>query len=146
MSYDLLIGVVNYPDGGPIKLSITDNLAVDGVQKAVQRFLMALLTTRGSRIDAPDYGTTLLQQLRLGSIDESVLESYVTQAISETIEWLSNNLDLVSMGDDDVIQSVDLLSVTFTRATLTLEISLQINMRSGENRVWVTPINLNPSN
>jgi len=112
-----------------------------GIQKLVQRFLLELLTEKGSLQYTPDRGTTFMTQLRLGYIRTTAQ----LIALFNTVELdIRNNLrleeDFETDPADERFKQAELLSASLAgdRAYL----SIKILSQAGTSRTVVYPLRI----
>ena len=74
-------------------------IAVQGIQKLVDRFLKCILTPAGTDISDPDYGTQLTS-LFLGNIDSAGLRQMVTLAVIQAEEQI-RKYDVINGAPED---------------------------------------------
>lgn len=151
--YDYLNRKVDYlafdgakPDnGGEAKL--TSSLIVDGgsgalttgIQKLVQRFLLELLTEKGSLQYQPDRGTLFITYARTGYIRTT---AQLISAFNSAELDVANNLRLEENFNTDPLderyESANLLSATLNGDTAFL--SIRVNSKAGESRSVIYPL------
>jgi hypothetical protein len=110
-----------------------------GIQKLVQRFLIELLTERGSLEYLPDRGTFFITQVRAGSIRTSQ-ELFV--AFSSAELDLRNNLRLEDNASTDPLDeqygSATLLAASLSGDTASL--SIEVTSAAGTSRKVIYPL------
>lgn len=110
-----------------------------GIQKLVQRFLVELLTEKGSLEYLPDRGTFFITQIRAGVIRTSQ-ELFV--AFSSAELELRNNLRLedntTTDPTDEQYSSATLLSASLFGDTATL--SIEVTSAAGTSRKVIYPL------
>jgi hypothetical protein len=114
-TYDLLM--IKFPDGFP-EGQLTFNIdytprSITGIQKVAQYFLKTLLTTRGSDVIRPNYGTTFTNLVMQSNVDTtdrllvSDLRDQVRSAESQTKAALYNDEDPSSRLKEILILGMD---------------------------------------
>lgn len=97
---------------------------VTGVQKLVQRFLLYLFTDAGSMPYSPEVGTTFMQELNSGALQNQV---DVFQAFSRAITSVRTQLreaELTTDPDDEKFSSATLNSVTIHDRQISAHVTL----------------------
>lgn len=110
-----------------------------GVQKLVQKFLLLLLTERGSITHFPLRGTTFLAQVRQGSL-RTTLD--ISAAFSEAADDIRQQLlgeQLETDPDDERLDSAELVSVEVSGTSA--RITARLHTVSGATTAFIVPIN-----
>ncbi len=110
----------------PQTLSIKDGLAITGIRKLAQRFIMRLLTTKGSIVYDQSFGSEFMSTLRSGqlrtdydvrAIFSAAVADIETQLLAEETEntpldeqFKSAELVRVTLGSDKISILVELIS------------------------------------
>jgi len=111
-----------------------------GIQKLAQRFLLELLTERGSLTYLPDRGCDFMSSARLGNF---LTPLDVLASFSASLVDIRNNLEIEeseSDPDDERFLDATADSVTLNTGSATLHIS--ITSRAGDTRVVIAPLNI----
>jgi len=117
-------------------------LVVTGIVKLAQRFLLELLTVRGSMPFHLERGSALLQFVREGRIRNEVdAHTYFQYAVGQIEPNLYAD-ELATDPPEELYTSVDVLGVTFSRDVLSYRIKL--NSAAGEFRVLSVPLSVIP--
>lgn len=115
-----------------------DGVLLTGIRKLAQRFLLELLTIRGSMPFAQDRGSSLMVFVKEGRIRSEVdAHMYFQYAVGE----IEPNLfgDVLSTDDhDEQYKSVTIDSITFTPTHLAYKISL--TSVAGTSRTVTLPL------
>lgn len=114
---------------------------VTGIQKLAQRFLLELLTIRGTLKYLPTRGTTFMAEAQQGLWRTS---SDVEQSFYGSLLEIENNLvseEDVNDPPDEKFASAQLLSVTV--ATDQTSIRVQLTSQAGTSREIIYPIRIN---
>lgn len=121
-TYDLLIMQKVSENTGQVNLEFGSPAYVcTGVQKALQTFLILLLTDRGSVASDPQRGTTLLQAVNAGFVrDENLLRAQFLFAVLDIREYVQLNLQ--NAPADEKFASAELLSWLTTGDTLIMKV------------------------
>lgn len=136
---------------GDVLLSQTIFSAADmgevctGVQKLAQRWLLHLLTKRGSmRYNQVD-GTDFITDARSGrwQSEEDILESYEFAAADVAAYMLAEEDD--NMNDEDRFESAELLQLALLPNN-SVSLTIKINSLAGNSRKVILPIALSPIN
>lgn len=113
-------------------------LVVTGIVKLAQRFLLELLTVRGSMPFQQERGSALLQIVREGrirnEIDAHVFFHYAVGQIEPNL--LAD--ETVQDPTDERYGSIDILGVTFAGSRLSYQVKL--NSLAGDSRVLTVPL------
>lgn len=107
-----------------------------GIQKLIQRFVMLLLTPKGSMKFMPDRGCTFPS-----AVGQSYSESQVSAAFRFAMADVAPQLKAEedeSMPDDERFRSAELLDITFFGTTLSIAVSL--TSRAGSSHEVILPI------
>lgn len=128
-----------------LSLSLADEAGasrvVSGVQKAVQRFLLTLLTDVGSQSGDTEYGTSFMAELQLGSVGSPIrFQSAFQSAVSNILLQQNQNLT-GEEPDDEILSAIELTSYSFPTAD---SVSMQVTLttRAGSSRVVLLPVTL----
>ena len=103
-----------------------DVLAVQGIQKMVDRFLKCILTPAGTDISDRDYGTQLTN-LFLGSLDSASTRQMVTLAVIQAEEQI-RKYDVINGAPEDerlVSAVIETLDIDETNHGVELTVLLQ---------------------
>ena len=121
-TYDLLIMQGISPTTGEVSLEFGNPAFVcTGVQKALQTFLILLLTERGSVESDPLRGTTMLSAVNAGYVrDENLLRAQFLFAVLDIQEYVQNNL--ANAAPEERFASAELLSWLTTGDTLIMKV------------------------
>jgi hypothetical protein len=109
---------------------------VAGVQKAMQRVSMFLLTRKGTVLGDPEYGCDFLASLTAaGTGSEAAVAAAFNRGVVEFLEYEAEwNPDAP---DDEAVTSVDLVSYSLENHLLTL--TVRIVTRAGAAREYLIP-------
>ena len=111
-----------------------------GIQKLIQRWLIAFLTPEGTVKFHPEWGTEFLAEAgNFKNEVEAETEFYLCN--SDACDQLREEED-DNMSDDERIDSVELKSVIVSSTGFSL--SVKINSLAGESSPLVLPITINP--
>lgn len=119
---------------------------VRGPQKAVQTLCLLLMTERGSVAGDPEFGSTLLSDIKSGAIrSEPDLQAYFNLAVGQALTYLRSKraADTAAGGpgpvpDDEDILSVELQSMSLVNDKAILSILLRTRGSSGTYQIPVT--------
>lgn len=115
---------------------------ITGVVKLVQRFLLELLTIRGSVPFAPLAGSSLLSIARAGRIrsdvDAYVFFQYAVGEIEPNLQAVETDTD----PPEERFRDAEILSVTFTNTYLSYRV--RITTAAGTTRELVVPLRAIP--
>jgi len=115
---------------------------VTGVQKLAQRFLMRMLTIKGSVKHWPDQGTYFMSDLLTGRIRSLTdLASTFAMALSE-IQQQSAAEELQSDPDDEKLSTAELVSAEFLPDGVSL--TIRVTSVSGSHTEFIAPLTLAP--
>lgn len=111
---------------------------ITGIHKLVQRYILELLTERGSIPHLPLRGCQFMEQARLGFFQTSfdVLASFSASQVD-----VRQNLQLeesISDPDDERFLSAELLTVTLTNGNAS--VTVQVTSRAKTSRQFIMPI------
>lgn len=107
-----------------LKLDIGLGQAVtSGIQKICQKYIVALLTEKGSVKSDPSYGTFFISNIKISSgLDNNKVQTLFSDASNDAISWLAT-YDTPT-NDDEIIKNVSLLDVAVTYDKIRLKINL----------------------
>lgn len=116
-----------------------------GIQKLTQRWVIELLTPRGSMPYLPTRGSSFLNDVRSGKIrteiDASLLFNFARDQVSFN---LIQEDSLGTYPADERYGSADLLGVRVVTGSK-MTISVRINSLAGSTRVFVVPVSVVPA-
>jgi len=110
-----------------------------GIQKLAQRFLLELLTERGSMIYKPARGCLFMTEAKQGQF-QSQLDVFAS--FSAALVDIRRNLqseESESDPDDERYQSAEILLVTFVTGSAGVQV--KVHSRAGSSRTVVAPLN-----
>ena len=116
----------------------TGGLITTGIQKLAQRFLLELLTEKGSMIYNPTRGCDFMKEARLGYL-RTPLD--VMASFSAALSDVKRNLQLeekVTDSADEKLASAEVLSVNLVGDKAS--VSVQILSQAGTTRTVVAPL------
>jgi len=140
-SVDLFIFGGAKPQGQQdIALSFVDNAGqlTTGIQKAIQTFVMLLLTESGTRQGDSNFGTTFLTELRQANITSGAIPISFRVAV-ETI--LDQQRLYITAVDDETIDTVELLDFSVVDKT-NVKLSVKLTTLAGDSRDIILPVSL----
>jgi hypothetical protein len=111
---------------------------ITGISKLVQRFLIELLTEKGSLLYQPQRGTFFMIKLRLGAIRTS--EQLISEFSEAEIDLRSSLILEESANDppDEKYLSAELLSANLQGDSA--DLLIKITSRAGESRKVIYPL------
>lgn len=113
---------------------------ITGISKLVQRFIVELLTEKGSLDYLPDRGTLFMTTLRLGLVRTSQ-DLFAT--FNSAVQDVRLNLQLEEQDtdpNDERYQNAELISTSLLGDTTTLVV--RITSRAGDTRVVTYPLRI----
>lgn len=122
----------------PQTLSIKDGLAITGMRKLAQRFITRLLTTKGSVVFDPDFGSDFSTLLRSGQLRTDYDVRAIFSASVADIETQLKNEETDATPLDEQFRSVELISVTIGSAKIS--ILVEIISQAGDDYQIIVPI------
>jgi len=119
-----------------------DGILVTGIIKLCQRFLLELLTVKGTIPFDTKRGSSLLTFVRTGQIRNDI-DAYVyfQYSIQEVLQNLWGD-ELTTDPNDERIKSVDINSVSFLKNVIVY--SVQLNSMAGASRQVQIPLQTLP--
>ena len=137
-----LVDLSFFPDvrssGTPGKMTVDGQAKVTaGVSKAIQGFVMSLLTPAGANIEDPQMGTNFAAKMSVGSVryPSDIAQIFAIEA-SRAVDWW--NLNSKTRPLDEQIGSVNLVSQQVGSTSMTLSVSL--SSRSGTDISFLIPV------
>lgn len=111
--------------------------AVTGIHKLAQFITKILLTTQGSDLFDPDYGSGLLYLLKDSRTLEEIndLKAQVATHITDVRRQVIVSQTNLNLPGSERLQDLSLVSVDFDDTTLSLLISVKLVSEAGENRI-----------
>lgn len=116
-----------------------------GIQKLTQRWVIELLTPRGSMPYLPTRGSSFLNNVRSGKIRTEIDASLIFNFAKDQVAF--NLIQEDSLGTypaDERYGSADLLGVQVVTGSK-MTISVRINSLAGSTRVFVVPVSVVPA-
>jgi len=112
-----------------------------GTQKAVQRFVICLLTRLGSVKADPTFGTNLYTDLRSVNVsNEAELRSIFDGAFQSTLARETEQVQAGTIDENESVSAYQILEFNLTADSISVEVALTI----GDNTQTITlPISLN---
>lgn len=112
--------------------------AVTGIEKLVQRFLIMLLTEKGTIRYLPEAGTRFMIDARRGNwrITTDVTQSFASAMVDIGRQMAA--LETASDPADERFASAELLTVTLTGDSVM--ISVRLHSAAGTSRVFIAPV------
>lgn len=141
------VDVLAYRNGMPSgEVQLTADLADEldsgqigtGIQKLAQRFLLELLTEKGSMIYLPTRGCDFMRQARLGSW-QTVMD--IMSSFSASLVDIKENLiteQSSSDPTDEQFSDAELVNVTLNAGSATIYV--RVVSAAGTARTFITPI------
>lgn len=111
-----------------------------GVQKAVQFFLVAFFTEKGSRKHQPSFGSRFVTQVRMANMTDSFMEITFRDAAEDILDQQNRYRDSTAP-DDEILSNIELISFS-TASPSELSLTVQLTTLAGTTRVVVLPISL----
>lgn len=108
----------------PQTLSIAEGLAVTGIRKLAQRFIMRLLTSKGSVRFDPTFGSDFMTSLRSGQLRTDYDVRSIFSAAAADIETQLRAEELSSTPGDEQYKSAELAGVTIGSASVSILVEL----------------------
>jgi hypothetical protein len=142
-----LLGFQNTAPSGQTEVSLAlfgddgRSHVTTGIQKVAQRFVLGLLTEKGSQFHDPSYGTYFLRELKLGGSNNNARFQLVFNNASVDILSQQNVRLTGDEPDDEVLASVVLQSFSFPTPDK-LMMTVKLLSRAGESRVVRLPVTL----
>ena len=103
---------------------------VGGTQKVAQRVALLLLTQKGSKKHDPDFGTSFLKQVKLGSSTiPGLVEIAFAIAVEEIMSYEANNK---SENPSERLKSLELLSYDLQQDSLSLSVKIETESEEAE--------------
>ncbi|HEY8400052.1 MAG TPA: hypothetical protein VIK89_02250 [Cytophagaceae bacterium] len=114
-----------------------------GIQKLVQRFAILLLTELGSQPNSPEFGSSLLLDLRKTSSQANIgeLTGLINTACMNVVSFLRNFQRTSELPADEQIDTAVLQSVQTSGGRIDIRIGI-LNME-GASTVFITPLPIN---
>ena len=127
MSYDVAI-FQNAPDGSVMQTmasTFNNGYVVTGKSKLVQRFVIELLTERGSLSYLPDRGCSFVTLLRKGTTGTWDLMSAFSSSLLDVISNLSAEDKVTNTTDPtEMLSTVELISLLVDPGLISLQVRL----------------------
>jgi len=116
-----------------------------GIQKLTQRWVIELLTPRGSMPYLPTRGSSFLNNVRSGKIRTEIDASLIFNFAKDQVAFnLIQEDSLGTYPTDERYGSADLLGVQVVTGSK-MTISVRINSLAGSTRVFVVPVSVVPA-
>jgi len=147
--YDIeILQTIKAVSSDPVLMSLSaadgKSRAVTGIQKLVQRYLLALLTAEGSVRFDKAFGTTVLQELYSGiSRNRASVSNAFNFATADAIDILREedaNTDYGEIPDDERIKSALLTDFSVDTTTSTLYLEIMITSVAGSSYEYKLPL------
>lgn len=118
-----------------------------GMQNLADRFIVTLFNILGSTKHDPDFGTSLMSDLLLGSsMNFGVVQSAVAVAVSEAERQIilddENGSYSDGAGDDEMLESAVCDNVLYNPGGSVLKMYVSLTSKAGESYTYVLPANL----
>lgn len=130
-------------------MELGSNQASPGLQKLANRFVMVLFTPLGAVKHDPDFGTTLLQNLSIGSsLNFGAVQTEVALAILQAERQLKQEDELVDSPYSDVpdpdeqLESAVCTDVSYEPRGGILRLYVSLTNKAGESYTYILPANL----
>jgi len=107
-----------------------DMLAVQGVQKMVDRYLKCLMTPAGTDISDPDYGTAMMSAF-LGNLDPASIRQMVTLAVVQAEERIRRYDVINGAPEDERLSSAVLESLEVDNTSVGFEMTVLLQNAAG---------------
>jgi hypothetical protein len=107
-----------------------DAIAVQGIQKMVDRFLKCILTPAGTDISDTDYGTQLAN-LFLGNIDDAGLRQMVTLSVIQAEEQIRRYDVINGAPEDERLATATVESLEVDRASSGFDLTVLLQNTAG---------------
>jgi len=145
-SVDLLIFQGLQPAGeAQVTLAIGDaGEVVTGIQKLAQSFTSIFLTDVGSIHHDPTVGTTFVEAMRQGRLqDESDLKNEFALAVESVRQQLALGIDAANPPpDDEIFASAELSSFNMDQGASKITLIVRLTSAAGESREVIMPVSL----
>lgn len=137
---DFMKGVKNNGAANPITFDFS-GLVVDGTQKAVQRFLLYVMTERGSVKASPDYGSNLFSDLRVANLsNDSEIQSLFSAAFSNALSYETTQVQAGTIDENESVSHYEI--VGFSTGSVSVSVTVSLTIGDGTQTVTV-PIPFN---
>jgi hypothetical protein len=111
-----------------------------GIQKLAQRFLLELLTERGTMVYLPARGCEFMQDARLGRWQTSL---DVMASFSASLLDIKENLITEESGDDpDDERFADAELVAVSLSLGTASVTIRVSSQAGTSRMFIAPLSV----
>ncbi len=116
----------------------TSGLICTGIQKLAQRFILEILTDKGSMQGKPDVGTDLMIAAKSGAIRSDVDAAQIFAfALSDAVSRLKS-IETEDDPDDERIGDISLVQVAFLPQNVAYRVKLQ--SQAGDERSVILPV------
>jgi hypothetical protein len=117
----------------------TPSKITSGVQKAVQRWALLLLTRRGTVLGDVEFGTTFMTKLLARQLpDDMAVQSEFAIAVRDISDYLLTKLSTTTPDDEIITEARLLPGWQLTRTSLKLRVGL--STRAGTQLTVVLPV------
>ena len=130
-------------------MNLGANAVSAGMQKLADRFSLILFTPVGAVGHDPEFGTTLMQDLVMGSslnfgAVQTAAALSVLQAERQLLDEDGMEEDPYSdnLGDDGKLDSAVCTDVSYEPSTRTLKLYVSLTNKAGESYTYILPANL----
>lgn len=134
-----------YPSVTPQKLNFQFGQVssyIAGVQKLVQRYVIALLTNIGSQFNYPDFGTNLISSIQKGTFvkGEDIKHIFNFANYEVLTAFKSYQKENPTLPTDEMLNAAILVSYTIDKPSASVSLKIQLLTVAGDNVTVLLPV------
>lgn len=128
---------------GVMQFGFSRTISISGFQKAVNKWLKALLTEKGTDPSDREYGTTLVKLFGSNVTSRRDIQTAIEMAVSDaTDDVFRYQEEYPSDDDSEVLDDVSIVSIVFSDDLTRVDVMVRLENREGSTLRAQIPVQL----